>query len=51
MAREGEPPIGLERMLNTYYSQKRYGLADAGAKEALCGNIAMRAFAKIEGSI
>ncbi len=46
--RRGRPPIGLERMLRTYFLQQWYALADEALKDAIYNSQAMRDFVGID---
>ena len=47
-AGNGRPPIGIERMLRTYFMQQWFNLSDPGMEDALYDIESMRAFAGIE---
>jgi transposase, IS5 family len=47
-ARNGRPPVGLERMLRIYFLQQWFNLSDPGVEEALYDSLAMRSFVGID---
>jgi IS5 family transposase len=44
----GRPPVGVERMLRTYFLQRRFYLSDPPVEEALYDSQAMRRFVGID---
>jgi IS5 family transposase len=46
--KRGRPPIGLERMLRTYFVQQWYGLADEAVEDAIYDSQALRNFMDID---
>jgi len=48
LAGNGRPPIGLERMLRTYFVQHWFTLADQACEEALLDSTALRRFVGID---
>jgi IS5 family transposase len=50
-AKRGRPPIGIERMLQIYFLQQWYALADEALEDALYDSPAMRTFAGIDLSV
>jgi IS5 family transposase len=47
-AGNGRPPIGLERMLRTYFLQNWFNLSDPAVEEALYDSLSMRNFVGID---
>src|SRR5271169_329702 len=47
----GRPPVGLERMLRSYFLQQWYGLADEALEDAPYDSQALRGFAGIDLSV
>lgn len=45
---KGRPPVGLERMLQMYFVQRWFNLADEACEEALPDNTALRRFVGID---
>jgi IS5 family transposase len=44
----GRPPVGIERMLRSYFLQQWYGLADEALEDAIYDSQAMRGFTGID---
>ncbi|MGM0694589.1 MAG: IS5 family transposase [Pseudomonadota bacterium] len=51
VGKRGRPPIGLERMLRTYFLQQWYALADEALEDAIYDSQAMRDFVGIDLAI
>jgi transposase, IS5 family len=44
----GQPPVGVERMLRIYFLQQWFNLSDPGVEEALYDSVVLRQFAGID---
>lgn len=46
--KRGRPPVGLERMLRTYFVQQWFGLSDEGVEDAITDSQSVRAFVGVD---
>ena len=45
---QGRPPVGVERMLRTYYRQQWFNLSDPEVEQALYDSLVLRQFASVD---